>query len=162
VRNGRPSAAAVSRKLLLDTHALLWLVNGEKLAEPAREAIRGAASASALFVSPISSWEIVTLIRKRRLALNRDVEDWFDGVLGIPGTALTELDWKTLVRSVTLPGDPPNDPADRILISTARRAALLPRYPGPRNPGIRASGPRRRAGVLTGRTVGFPTAAAAC
>jgi PIN domain nuclease of toxin-antitoxin system len=114
----------VNRKLLLDTHTLLWLVNGEKMGEPAREAIRTAASASALFVSPISSWEIATLIRKRRLALNRDVEDWFDGVLSIPGMALVEFDWKILVRSVTLPGEPPNDPADRILISTARRASL--------------------------------------
>lgn len=114
----------VVRKLLLDTHALLWLVSGEKLGEPAREAIRAAASAAALFVSPISSWEIATLIRKHRLALNQDMEDWFEGVLNIPGTKLAELDWKILVRSATLPGEPPNDPADRILISTARRAAL--------------------------------------
>jgi PIN domain nuclease of toxin-antitoxin system len=115
---------AVTRKLLLDTHALLWLVNGERLAEPAREAIRAAASASALFVSPMSSWEIATLIRKRRLALSQDVEDWFEGVLKIQGTVLAELDWKILIRSVTLPGEPPNDPADRILISTARRLLL--------------------------------------
>jgi PIN domain nuclease of toxin-antitoxin system len=115
---------AVTERLLLDTHALLWLVNGEKLSEPAREAIRVAASASALFVSPISSWEIATLIRRRRLALNQDVEDWFEAVLSIPGTMLAELNWKILVRAVTLPGEPPNDPADRILISTARRASL--------------------------------------
>lgn len=114
----------MSRRLLLDTHALLWLVNGERVAEPAREAIRAAASSSALFVSPMSSWEIATLVRKRRLALNQDVEDWFESVLKIPGTALAELDWKTLIRSVTLPGEPPNDPADRILISTARRFLL--------------------------------------
>lgn len=114
----------MSRRLLLDTHALLWLVNGEKLAEPAREAIRSAASGSMLFVSPISSWEIATLLRKRRLALNQDAEDWFEGALKIPGTVIAELDWKVLVRSATLPGEPPNDPADRILISTARRQLL--------------------------------------
>lgn len=114
----------MSRRLLLDTHALLWLVNGEKLAEPAREAIRAAASGSVLFVSPISSWEIATLLRKRRLALNQDAEDWFESVLKIPGTVIAELDWKVLVRSATLPGEPPNDPADRILISTARRQLL--------------------------------------
>jgi PIN domain nuclease of toxin-antitoxin system len=114
----------VNRGVLLDTHALLWLVSGEKLAEPAREAIRAAAAGSALFVSPFSSWEIATLIRKRRLALNQDVEDWFEGVLKIPGVALANIDWKVLTRSVTLPGDPPKDPADRILISTARRQQL--------------------------------------
>jgi PIN domain nuclease of toxin-antitoxin system len=114
----------VSKKLLLDTHALLWLVSGEKLTDSARTAIRAAASASALYVSPISSWEVATLIRKRRLALNRDAEDWFEGALKIPGIALADLDWLILVRSATLPGVPPNDPADRILISTARRSLL--------------------------------------
>lgn len=79
---------------------------------------------SLLFVSPISSWEIATLIRKRRLALNQDAEDWFEGVLKIPGVALANIDWKALTRSVTLPGEPPNDPADRILVSTARRQQL--------------------------------------
>jgi PIN domain nuclease of toxin-antitoxin system len=58
------------------------------------------------------------------LALNRDVEDWFEAALKIPGTALADLDWRVLVKSVTLPGEPPNDPADRILISTARRQLL--------------------------------------
>jgi PIN domain nuclease of toxin-antitoxin system len=115
---------AVSRDILLDTHALIWLVNGEKLAEPAREAIRAAASASVLFVSPISAWEIATLIQKRRLALNQDAEDWFDSVLKIPGIALAGMDWRILTRSAALPGEPPKDPADRILISTARRQLL--------------------------------------
>ena len=114
----------VSKRVLLDTHALLWLVQGEKLSESARDAIRSAATASALFVSPISSWEIATLIRKRRLALSQDAEDWFEGVLRVPGMSLANMDWKVLTRSVTLPGDPPNDPADRILISTARRQQL--------------------------------------
>jgi PIN domain nuclease of toxin-antitoxin system len=99
-------------------------MNGEKLAEPARQAIRSAAAASELFVSPISSWEIATLIRKRRLALNKDAEDWFEGALKIPGVALASMDWRVLTRSVTLPGEPPDDPADRILISTARRQIL--------------------------------------
>jgi PIN domain nuclease of toxin-antitoxin system len=56
--------------------------------------------------------------------LNQDAEDWFEGVLKVPGMALANMDWKVLTRSVTLPGDPPNDPADRILISTARRQQL--------------------------------------
>jgi PIN domain nuclease of toxin-antitoxin system len=114
----------VSRPLLLDTHALLWLVGGEKLSEAAREEIRAAASASMVFISPISAWEIATLARKRRIALNRDMEDWFAAALSIPGMALAALDWKMLLRSAILPDDPPNDPADRILISTARAQSL--------------------------------------
>ena len=114
----------MTKGVLLDTHVLLWLVNGEKLSEPAREAIRSAAGASLLFVSPISSWEIARLIRKRRLALKQDAEDWFEGALTIPGVVLAGMDWRVLTRSVLLPGEPPKDPADRILISTARRQLL--------------------------------------
>jgi len=100
------------------------MVNGETLAEDALGAIRDAASTSKLFVSPISSWEVATLLKKRRIALNQDVEDWFEAALRIPGVVLSQLNWRVLTRSVTLPGEPPNDPADRILISTARRHAL--------------------------------------
>jgi len=114
----------MSRSLLLDTCALLWLINGEKLAEDARVAVRTAAAVSELFISPFSAWEIGTLTRKRRIALNRDAEDWFEAALNVPGFKLAELGWKTLLRSTTLPGDPPKDPADRILISTARRNSL--------------------------------------
>jgi PIN domain nuclease of toxin-antitoxin system len=114
----------MSRSLLLDTSALLWLINGESMDEDARGSIRAAAAASELFVSPFSAWEIGTLMRKRRIALNRDAEDWFESALNVPGFRLAEMTWKTLYRSTSLPGNPPKDPADRILISTARRNSL--------------------------------------
>jgi PIN domain nuclease of toxin-antitoxin system len=114
----------VSSGILLDTHALLWLVSGERLGEPARQMIREASASRALFVSAISAWEIATLIRKRRIGLSQDVEDWFENVLGIPGVSLADMDWRTLARSPALPGEPPNDPADRILIATARRSRM--------------------------------------
>lgn len=37
-----------------------------------------------------------------------------------PGVLIAELTPEIAVRSTALPGSPPNDPADRILIATAR------------------------------------------
>ena len=64
------------------------------------------------------------MARKRRLTLNKDAEDWFENAIRFTAASLTELTWQVLIRSATLPGDPPADPADRILISTARQHSL--------------------------------------
>lgn len=112
------------KPLLLDTCALIWLVQGEQIRPEAREAIRAAAIVEEVFISPISGWEVANLVRKRRLVLNRDVEDWFDAAVRVPGMQLTKLNSSILIRSAFLPADPPSDPADRILISTARRNAF--------------------------------------
>lgn len=104
---------------LLDTHAALWLMNGESLSSESIETIQSAADNNNLFVSPITAWEIATLVRKRRIALTMSPDDWFDAML-TAGVNLANMPPDTLMASVFLPGDPPNDPADRILIATAR------------------------------------------
>ena len=69
--------------ILLDSHALYWLVSGRvELLDVALEAIRKNQEAGTLFVSPITAWEISTAARKRRLAgqpnLGEDrPERWF-------------------------------------------------------------------------------------
>ena len=114
----------MSEPLLLDTCAILWLINGDPINPEAREAIRSAVDGRVLHLSPISGWEIATLVRKRRLALNTNAEDWFENAVRVSAALLDELTWKILIRSASLPGDPPSDPADRILISTARQNSL--------------------------------------
>jgi PIN domain nuclease of toxin-antitoxin system len=55
--------------ILLDTHALYWLVSGvEPLAEPALVAIGENQEAGALFVSPITAWELAVAMKKPRVA----------------------------------------------------------------------------------------------
>jgi PIN domain nuclease of toxin-antitoxin system len=66
--------------LLLDTHAVLWLMNGEPLSEAAREAIASGEAADGLFVSPFSAWEIATLVRKSRVMLSMSPEAWFEAL----------------------------------------------------------------------------------
>jgi PIN domain nuclease of toxin-antitoxin system len=111
----------VHRPVLLDTCAAIWLMNGAPMSQSSRDAIRTAQKARlGVFVSPITGWEIATLVRKSRIQLNRPPEVWFNSLLNLPGVRLTELSPAVLIASAFLPGDPPRDPADRIISATAR------------------------------------------
>jgi len=107
-------------RVLLDTCALLWLANGEPLRQEARAAI----AAGARHVSPISAWEIANLARKSRLALTMPVAAWINQAFAAIGVRQPDLTTEILVESCGLPGSPPDDPADRIIIATARAHQL--------------------------------------
>ena len=107
--------------LLLDTCAALWLMNKARMTAESRDRIRKAQrDGSGVHVSPITAWEIATLVAKDRITLVYEPEIWFESLLALPGIRLAELSPAVLMRSAFLPGEPPNDPADRILAATAR------------------------------------------
>ncbi|HMO49232.1 MAG TPA: type II toxin-antitoxin system VapC family toxin [Rubrivivax sp.] len=107
--------------MLLDTHALIWLVAGDERLRPAvRRRIEAAAQARQLWVSAITPWEIGMLVAKGRLALDRDVMDWLHAALALPGVRLAPLELALAVASTRLPGEPHGDPADRLIVATAR------------------------------------------
>jgi PIN domain nuclease of toxin-antitoxin system len=106
--------------LLLDTCALLWLANGNDMAPQSREAV----STRKLHVSPISAWEIANLVRKDRVAVTLPVATWFRQTTGKMDAATPQLSAEILANSCGLPGSPPDDPADRIIIATARDADM--------------------------------------
>ena len=60
------------------------------------------------------------LVSRNRLSLIAQPERWFQRLLSIPGTRLADLSPDILIASSFLPGEPPRDPADRILLATAR------------------------------------------
>ena len=106
---------------LLDTCAAIWLMNGDPLRDPAETELPLALERNGrLVVSPISAWEIAILSEKKRILLTLRPEVWFRKLCGLPGVRLADLSPSVLIASTTLPGEPPADPADRILIATAR------------------------------------------
>ena len=108
--------------VVLDTHALVWLLQGsDRLGPGARTLIEAAAKGDGAFVAAISAWEIAMLVAKGRLALDREVGEWLDAALALPGLRLAPLDPQVAVDSTRLPGDPHGDPADRMIVATARR-----------------------------------------
>lgn len=107
--------------LLLDTHLLVWLMGGNSRITPSlRAGLEKAAAEADLLVSAITPWEIAMLSAKGRLRLNRDVGEWIDAALQLPGIKLAPLLPAIAVESNRLPWEVHPDPADRILLATAR------------------------------------------
>jgi PIN domain nuclease of toxin-antitoxin system len=107
--------------LLLDTHAVIWLFEDMPLAPKAVSAIETAyRRVIPLLVSPITAWEIGQLVSHNRISLSAAPHRWFARVVATPGMQLAEMSADILIASSFLPGKPPRDPADRILLATAR------------------------------------------
>jgi PIN domain nuclease of toxin-antitoxin system len=111
--------------LVIDTHVLVWLLEGAaQLGTNARNALNKAALVNALYVSAITPWEISMLVSKGRLTLKRDVGEWLLSAFALPGIRLEPLSVGVSVASTRLPGEINNDPADRIIVATARHLGV--------------------------------------
>ena len=109
------------RPLLLDTCAVIWLSEGEKLAGSAIELLKAADDAGQFtYISSISAWEIGQLASRGRVQLLITPQRWFARLFESRGVQLAEMSPDILITSSFLPGKPPRDPADRIIAATAR------------------------------------------
>jgi PIN domain nuclease of toxin-antitoxin system len=107
--------------LLLDTHTLLWSVEeAPRLGMLAKQCIDQASRNNRVIVSAITLWEIGLLVSKGRLSLSSDVLDWIRIALSHSGLKLAALEPEIAVASTRLPFEMHADPADRILVATAR------------------------------------------
>ncbi len=117
----------VTSGLLLDTCAVIWLANGN-LSQPVVNAIILAGLAAGVFVSPISAWEVGMLSNPRgnRPALQflPDPKAWFAKVMAGPAIREAALTPEIAVDASYLPGDMHGDPADRLLVATARHLGI--------------------------------------
>ena len=111
------------RVIVIDTHVLVWWANGtaEKLSRRARyhlarvEKIDGG-----ILISAISAWEVAVLISKGRLTLAMDADDWLTHAAALPGVRFIPVDRHIAVQSLRLPEPFHADPADRMIVATAR------------------------------------------
>lgn len=112
--------------IIIDTHILIWWVSGNSSLSPnATRAINDALdSGSEVIISSISAWEISMLIEKDRLVLSMDVESWLDEVTQIDGIRFVPVDNEIGIKSTRLPGHFHKDPADRMIVATARKLAI--------------------------------------
>ncbi|MBD05511.1 MAG: PIN domain nuclease [Gemmatimonadetes bacterium] len=107
---------------LLDTHIWIWwMIGADPLrSSPARERIARAIDEESARVSVISLWEVGMLEAHKRISLTVDVETWTRQALSSPGLSLAPLTPDIALASSRLPGEIHGDPADRMLIATAR------------------------------------------
>ena len=110
---------------LLDTCAMIWVAEGAPLREEARALLEKAETGGGeIWVSPISAWEIGLLMARGRIVSTRSPSAWFAEFTAHPSVALAPMPPEVLIASSWLPGAPPPDPADRIIIATARQYGL--------------------------------------
>jgi PIN domain nuclease of toxin-antitoxin system len=112
----------MSDRLLLDTCAMIWVAESDPgMAEAALEALDSAAVAgSPVFVSLITAWELGLLEARGVIPMSRPAGAAFDTFVKLPGVQLQDLTGDILANSSSLPQPVHDDPADRIIIATAR------------------------------------------
>jgi PIN domain nuclease of toxin-antitoxin system len=109
-------------KYLLDTHAWLWGVLGDaRLGPRARRAV--AAERTKIGLAAISLKEAAWLLAHGRLVLREPVapwSDWLRAAASAPGLEVLPLTMEVAIASEQLPASFPKDPADRLIVATAR------------------------------------------
>jgi PIN domain nuclease of toxin-antitoxin system len=106
---------------LLDTHAWVWWVTEDRrLSAAARRAIERSQGKGDLSLSLISVWEVAKKVERAQLVLDRPIDQWLELALARPGLHAVELTRPILVESCKLPAPFHGDPADQIIVATAR------------------------------------------
>ncbi|PIE01349.1 MAG: PIN domain nuclease [Acidobacteria bacterium] len=105
-------------KLLLDTHIFLWsLSNSRKLSAEMKKLIED--DNNELWLSPISTWEVLMLIEKGRVQIaHKQPAKWMREVLQSLPIKTAPLNHEVAIKSrqIKLPH---GDPADRFIVATA-------------------------------------------
>jgi PIN domain nuclease of toxin-antitoxin system len=105
--------------ILLDTHIWVWWVSHSRQLSPSSRRIVEA-DAERFSLSVISCWEVAKLVQYGRLELDRPVLEWIESALSLPNLELLPLTPAVVVESTQLPEPFHRDPADQIIVATAR------------------------------------------
>lgn len=104
-------------RLLVDTHVLLWWLDGQPISDAAMAAI--ADPANEVFVSSVTAWEIAIKTEKGKLQIN----DGFMNILNENAFLMLPITWGHALSAGSLPMHH-RDPFDRMLVSQAQHEAL--------------------------------------
>jgi PIN domain nuclease of toxin-antitoxin system len=108
-------------RALLDTHVLIWWFGDRSRLSPAQQQILASASPEApLVVSDISLWEVATLHDLGRIRLAMPVREWLDRATAAPLVRRQGISPAIAAELTVIPNSFHRDPADRILVATAR------------------------------------------
>ena len=106
--------------IVLDTHAWIWWVSSPNLlSNDGRMAIEAASKSGQVYVSTISVWEIALLVKRGRLELTMNVDDWLRHCEALPELYFIPVNNSIALRSVQIADFASGDPADRIILATA-------------------------------------------
>lgn len=109
--------------IVLDTHILIWWATADliKLSPKAISAINQELEGGEIIISSITAWEIAMLIAKERIVISMDLNEWLSTIEQIEAVRFYAVENDIAVKSVALPGEFHKDPADRMIVATARK-----------------------------------------
>jgi len=106
--------------IILDTHIWIWWTDeNTRLTDNDKDLIENN-RASGVGISAFSCWEVAKLLEKNRIRFSISLDEWFDKAFSLSGISLLPLSPKIIAESIKLPGSFHNDPADQIIVATAR------------------------------------------
>lgn len=106
--------------ILLDTHIWIWWVAQDPALPEAVKQLILENQPTGMGISIISCWEVAKKVEVGKLILDRDVGTWLDRALAHPGITVIGLTPEIVLESTRLPGSFHRDPADQMLVATAR------------------------------------------
>lgn len=106
--------------IVVDTHIWIWWVHDDANLPSSARVLLEASEQTGIGVSAISCWEVAKLVEYQRLILPCPPSDWLTQALAYPGVRLLDLSPRICVESTMLPGSFHRDPADQIIVATAR------------------------------------------
>lgn len=106
-------------RLLLDTHIWIWAQESpEKFGRQTRTLLEDLANS--VSVSAVAALEIARLVSLRRLQLNEPASVWIADSVRSLGAQVLDVTPQIAAEAYELPGTFHKDPADRVLVATAR------------------------------------------
>ena len=111
--------------LLLDTHVWIWYAIGSnEINQSLRKEIGNAIKNNNVYIAAISLWEISMLESRRCLILEMPCLEWIKNAIDYTHAQILRLSPEIAVESCNLPDAFHDDPADRLIVATARVEAL--------------------------------------
>jgi len=105
--------------VLLDTCVVIWAASEpERLSDPARDLLT--AADTLVSVSPITCMELACLQERKRIAIKGHWRTWFDRCLSVNHWQVCDITVPVVQEAYSLPEVFHRDPADRLLVGTAR------------------------------------------
>jgi PIN domain nuclease of toxin-antitoxin system len=95
-------------------------MNPQQLSKRVKEIISNSDAYDEILLSAISPWEFSKLLEKKRVGISCDPEDWLKIAINMPKLRIVPLSPVLSYRSTAFPQPFHNDPANQIIVATAR------------------------------------------
>ena len=106
--------------IILDTHVWVWWVHQDERLPMKAKSFIAQHEMRLIGVSAISCWEVAKLVERGRLRLPLPTDQWLHAALAYPGVRLLDLTPDIAADACSLRGPFHSDPADQIIVATAR------------------------------------------